>query len=117
EAPGEPGRGRAAPHPAAIPLRGWKDILLRVKDDLTENRVIAVGAGIAFYTLLAIFPAIAALVALYGLFADPATVGQHLDTLGSFVPSGGMDLIRSQIDHVVAQGNQKLGATFLLGLA
>lgn len=117
EAPAERGRGRAASHPAAIPPRGWKDILIRVKDGLSRNRVVAVGAGIAFYALLAIFPAIAALVALYGLFADPATVGNHLDTLGSFIPGSGMELIRNQIDHVVSQGNQALGLTFIIGLA
>ncbi len=117
EAPGERGRGRAASHPAAIPPRGWKDVLIRVKDGLSRNRVVAVGAGIAFYALLAIFPAIAALVALYGLFADPAAVGRHLDTLGSFIPGGGLELIRNQVDHVVSQGNQTLGLTFLIGLA
>lgn len=117
EAPTERGRGRGAAHPAQIPPRGWKDVLIRVKDDLSKNRVVAVAAGIAFYALLAIFPAIAALVALYGLFANPATVGQHLDTLGSFIPGSGMDLIRNQIDHVIAQGNQTLGLTFIIGLA
>lgn len=117
EALAESGRGRTASHPAAIPRSGWKDILIRVKDGLSKNRVVAVGAGIAFYALLAIFPAVAALVALYGLFADPAVVGSHLDNLGSFVPGGGMDLIRSQIDHVTSQGSQTLGLTFIIGLA
>lgn len=117
ERSGESGRGREAAHPTQIPKRGWKDILLRVKDAMSRNRLVAVSAGIAFYSLLALFPAIAALVSLYGLFSDPATVGTHLDTLGSFVPASGMDLIRDQIAHVTGQGRQALGLTFIIGLA
>ncbi|HLT76805.1 MAG TPA: YihY/virulence factor BrkB family protein [Ferrovibrio sp.] len=114
---GEAGRGREAASPAEIPKRGWKDVLLRVKDAMSENRLAAVSAGIAFYTLLALFPAIAAVVSLYGLFADPGTVDDHLESLGSFIPASGMDLIRAQVEHVTAQGQQALGLTFIIGLA
>src|SRR5712671_5840196 len=47
-----------------------------------------VAAGVTFYSLLAIFPGIAALISIYGLFADPATVASHLDTIASVAPSG-----------------------------
>lgn len=67
--------------PSEIPARGWKDILLRVYQNISEHRVVALAAGVTFYTLLAIFPAIGALVAVYGLFADPATLGAKLGTL------------------------------------
>src|SRR5205823_1815821 len=66
------GRGRLATTPSEIPARGWKDILLRVYNNISEHRVVALAAGVTFYALLAIFPAIAALVSIYGLFADPA---------------------------------------------
>jgi membrane protein len=55
------GRGRLATTPSEIPAAGWKDILSRVYRRITECRVIAVAAGVTFYALLAIFPAIAAL--------------------------------------------------------
>lgn len=71
----ERGRGRRATTPSEIPARGWKDILLRVWNNIGEDRVLLVAAGVTFYCLLAIFPAIAALVAIYGLFSDP---GEHL---------------------------------------
>jgi membrane protein len=54
--------GRSASTPSEIPARGWKDILLRIYKNIGEHRVIAIAAGVTFYVLLAIFPAVAALV-------------------------------------------------------
>ena len=65
------GRGRAASTPSDIPPEGWKDILWRVYHNIPKHRVIAIAAGVTFYVLLAIFPGIAALVAIYGLIAAP----------------------------------------------
>src|SRR5216684_2868203 len=84
--PLEAGRGRSAETPSQIPARGWKDILLRVYHGISENRILLVAAGITFYSLLAIFPGIAALISIYGLFADPAAVANHLDTIASVAP-------------------------------
>ena len=63
-------RGRDAETPAEIPAKGWKDIAWRVYDGIQNDRVLLVAAGVTFYALLALFPATAALVSLYGLFAD-----------------------------------------------
>ena len=71
---GEPGRGRRATAPWRIPWRGWKDIFWRVYASVNDNRLLAVAAGVVFYTILAIFPAIAAFVSLYGLVADASTI-------------------------------------------
>lgn len=109
--------GRFATTPSEIPTRGWKDILLRVYENVSEHRVIAIAAGVTFYVILALFPALAALVALYGFFADPNTIGQHLNALSSFVPGGALDIIGEQMKRVAAQGNGTLSFAFLLGLA
>src|SRR5215211_8891939 len=77
----EPGRGREATTPEQIPARGWKDILWRVLWSTSEDRVLSTAGGVAFFALLAVFPAIAALVSLYGLFADASTIGKHLSLL------------------------------------
>src|SRR3954467_15354879 len=69
-----PDRGRQARTPSEIPARGWKDILLRVYANVSRHRIMALAAGMTYYSILAIFPAIAALVAVYGLFADASTV-------------------------------------------
>ena len=68
-------RGRAADRPAEIPPRGWKDILIRTYRSISEDRVLALAAGVSYYVLLALFPGIAALVSIYGMIADPADIG------------------------------------------
>lgn len=111
------GRGRSADTASEMPSRGWKDILLRVYDNISEHRVLALAAGMTFYGLLAIFPALAALVAIYGLFADPANITAHLDALSGFLPGGAMNVARDQLTRVASTGSQTLGWTFLIGLA
>jgi hypothetical protein len=63
----EAGRGRFAEGPSEIPVRGWKDILVRVYEGISEDRILANAAGVTYYALLALFPGIAALVSIYGL--------------------------------------------------
>jgi membrane protein len=110
-------RGRSAQTPSAIPAPGWQDILLRVYQNIGEDRIVVVAAGITFYCLLGIFPAIAALVAIYGLFADPTSIAAHLDSASDLLPEGAIDVIRDQMNRVAAQGTGTLGATFIIGLA
>src|SRR5437899_5294610 len=97
----EPGRGRWARTPSEVPVRGWKDILLRIWKNIGKDRVVVVAAGVTFYSILALFPAIAALVALYGLFADPAAITSHLDSIAGVVPGGAIEVMRDQITRVV----------------
>jgi membrane protein len=109
-------RGRSATTPSEIPVKVWKDILFRVYENVSRHRVMALAAGITYYTILAIFPAIAALVAVYGLFSDPSAIARHLDQLGGFLPGGAIDVARAQLTQVSSKGSQSLGLTFLLGL-
>jgi membrane protein len=113
----EHGRGRRASSPIEIPLRGWKDILLRVYKNIGEDRVFLVGAGVTFYCLLAIFPAIAAMVALYGFFADPSDITKQVDILSGVLPGGAIDVIRDQLNRLVSQGPTKLGVAFIVSFA
>jgi membrane protein len=114
---GGPGRGRFAETPAQIPARGWKDILKRCYQRLNDDRILAIAAGVTFYALLAIFPAIAALVSIYGLFADPGTIAKHLDDISGMVPGGAIDVIRGQLENLTSKGNGALGLAFVIGLA
>jgi membrane protein len=110
-------RGRGARSPSEIPARGWKDILRRVYDDIGQHRILALAAGMTYYSILAIFPALAALVAIYGLFSNPASIAQHLDQLGGFLPGGAIDVAREQLTRVASEGGHTLGWTFVIGLA
>ena len=113
--PDAPGRG--AQTPADIPPRGWWDILKRTAAMFSENELMAEAAGVTFFALLAIFPAIAALISLYGLFADPKSIAEHLDTASGFLPGGGMDIIKEQVQRLTQNPASSLGFGAILGLA
>ena len=101
---------------AACWMARWKDILLRIWKNIGKDRVVVVAAGVTFYSILALFPAIAALVALYGLFADPAAITSHLDSIAGVVPGGAIEVMRDQITRVASQGRTTLGVTFVVSL-
>ena len=109
-------RGRHATSPTEIPAKGWKDILLRVYGNVGNHRILALAAGMTYYSILAIFPALAALVAIYGFFSDPNSIAKHLDELSGFVPGGAIDIAREQLTRVATKGDRTLGLTFVLGL-
>lgn len=113
----EQGRGREANTPVEIPARGWKDIAWRVYEQFGQDRVMSVAAGVTYYALLALFPAIAALVSIYGLFADPTTIQNHLNALSGVLPAGALDVIREQVIRIASAGGGKLGLSFIVGLA
>ena len=109
-------RGRTADTPTQIPARGWWDILKRTLSQVSDDRVLTEAAGITFYALLALFPAIAAMVSIYGLFAEPATIGEHLDVIGGVVPGGGMEIIDEQVKRITSKPVSALGFGAIFGL-
>jgi membrane protein len=112
----QPGRGRHAEAPWQIPLPGWKDILWRTYQQISEDRLLAVAAGVVFYGLLALFPAITALVSLYGLFANASSINDHLSSLSGILPSSAVDTVHEQVTRLTSKSNTKLGFGFVLGL-
>jgi membrane protein len=110
-------RGRLAESPTAVPRRGWWDILKRTYAEASDDRLLAVAAGVVFYLLLAIFPGIAAFVSLYGLFADPATVRDHIAGLATILPGGAVEIIGSELDRLSKREGATLGFGFVFGLA
>jgi membrane protein len=115
DVPGQ-GRGRDAETPAEIPAKGWKDIAWRVYEGIQNDRVLLVAAGVTFYALLALFPATAALVSLYGFFADPSTINEHLRLVSGFLPDGALEVIGDQVGRIASQ-KSTLGFTFIGTLA
>jgi membrane protein len=112
----EPGRGRQADTPEQIPPRGWRDISWRVFWSISKDRIFSTSGGVAFFALLGVFPGIAAIVSMYGLFADTGTIGKHLFLLSGFLPAGALQIIGEQITLISRQGNETLGTAFVVGL-
>jgi membrane protein len=109
-------RGRMADRPAEIPPRGWKDILIRTYRSISEDRVLALAAGVTYYVLLALFPAIAALVSIYGLIANPADIGEMLASFVGTIPRDVIEIIRGQLKFLASQDEKALGLAFFGGL-
>jgi membrane protein len=113
-------RGRAAETPREIPAAGWRDVLWRVKDQMSEDNLSLVAAGVAFYGLLAIFPAIAAVVSIYGLVVDPQTVSDQLAATSQVLPQETRGIIEEQLKRVTSSGSSALSlgalASILLAL-
>jgi membrane protein len=112
----ERGRGREAVAPEAIPPRGWRDILWRVLKGILEDRILYTSGGVAFFTLLSFFPAVATIVSIYGLVADVSTIHEHLTLLVGILPDGAITLIRNQMAHIANQGGTLSLVFFIIAL-
>jgi membrane protein len=112
--------GRHADWPSEIPRPGWWDILLRVKDDLSQTNVSLVAAGLAFYAFLAIPSALTALVALYGLVFDTAAVGKQIEAMSAIMPAEAVKIVSDILTSITTSSNSKLsvalGFSVLLAL-
>lgn len=109
------GRGRDAKAPTDMPSAGWFDILTRTQRQLTEDNLTIVAAGIGFYGFVAVVPALAALVAIYGLIADPAQVTNQLAAMADIVPDEAMPLLREQMLRITSN-NHAAGISAIIGV-
>jgi membrane protein len=111
-------RGREADVPLEIPRAGWRDVLLRLKDAVREDRITLIAAGVAFYAMLALFPAMIVVVSTYGLVMDPEEIAAQVRTLG-VVPGDVRSILTSQLDALARapSGRLSLGLAFGLLLA
>jgi membrane protein len=108
----EPGRGRDATRPTEIPARGWMDVLRRTATEVSEDRVLMIAAGVTFYGLLALFPALSALVSIYGLVFDPATVQRQVASLAGLLPQGAMDVLGEELTRLTSRPGSSLSLAF-----
>ncbi len=104
-------RGRAAQSPTDIPLQGWKDVGKRVATEVKGDNVPLLAGGVAFFGLLSLFPALVAVVSIYGIVADPDEVAEQLEAVTTALPAEAADLIVAQAESVAA------GTTGALGLS
>ena len=109
-------RGREARTPAEVPRPGWRDVLLRVKARIASQNLSIIAAGVAFYALMAIFPALVALVALYGLAFDPRQVSDQVAALGSMLPKEAADIVVAELRDLTTTNPTALGTGALVGL-
>ena len=109
-------RGRSATRPTEIPKQGWRDIAMRVKDQVAEDNVDMISAGVAFYLFFAMFPALVAGLSIYGIFADPATVTQQIQALAAYLPEEVQGIIGDQLTQISGASGQALGFGVIIGI-
>ncbi|MBK8210029.1 MAG: YihY/virulence factor BrkB family protein [Rhodospirillales bacterium] len=116
EQSGAGAHGEEARHPGQIPKRGWKEVLLRVRNQVSSDHLSIVSAGVAFFALLAIFPGLTALVTIYGLVTDPVQVEPQLSPLRELLPGNAFDIIAQQTRQVAATAGGSLSLGLVLSL-
>jgi membrane protein len=100
---------------SAIPARGWRDILLRVKSEIAADNLALVAAGVSFYLLLAIVPGLAAAISLYGLIADPAQIQAQFSGLATMLPAEVYETVTREMQRI-ASSNKIAGFGAALGI-
>jgi membrane protein len=110
------GRGRGAETPQQIPARGWLDIAKRTMKEAKQDQIPLLAAGVAFYTLLSLFPAIIAGVSIYGLVADPQDVRDQIDKLTQMLSPETAKIIGTQIQQITSGAGGALGFATVVGI-
>jgi membrane protein len=113
----ERGRGRHATHPLQIPWRGWYDILWRTYREMNSDRLLSIAGGVSFFVLLAIFPAVTALVSAYGLFFNTSTITDNLSLLNDVVPDNMLNIVHEQASRIASNSARALSIGFVVGVA
>jgi membrane protein len=108
---------KPAAAPLDIPLTGWKSILRRLVVELQDDRVLLAAAGVTYYAIMALVPALSAVVSVYGLFFDTVSAAGHLKHLGYVVPGGAIDIVSEQVVRLAGEKASKLGVAFAVSLA
>lgn len=108
--------GAHAEKPTEIPRRGWIQVVKRAWKEAKTDQVPLLAAGVAFYSFLALFPAMIAAVMLYGLVRDPADVQQQVDELSATLPSDAASLLTTQLEALTTTSSSSLGLGLVISL-
>lgn len=108
-------RGREAESPRDIPTRGWKDVVWRAYKATGRDNISIVAGGLTYYMLLALFPALALLVSIYGLFSNPAEVHQQMQSISAAVPGGAQQVIGTELDQIAKSSGGALSLGVVIG--
>jgi membrane protein len=111
----EKGRGREAEQPTEIPPAGWKDVFKRAWAHTGEDNISLAAGGVTYYVLVALFPGLAALVSIYGLFSDPLQVQQQVAALSGVLPAQAQSLIASELKQITSSSGGALSFGAVIG--
>ena len=108
--------GSHAEKPTEIPRRGWFQVVRRAWKEAKSDQVPLLAAGVAFYSFLALFPAMIAAVMLYGLLRDPDDVRRQVASLSDTLPSDAASLLTGQLEAITTTSSGGLGLGLVISL-
>jgi membrane protein len=108
--------GINAEKPTDIPARGWKQIVKRAWAENKADNMPIIAGGVAFFGFLSIFPALIALISIYGLVASPETVARQVEDLSAQLPDSAADLIGDQLNAIVANSGSALSISLVVSI-
>jgi membrane protein len=118
--PGAPGAGELpgvhADSPTKIPWAGWKQIVKRAWAENKADNMPIIAGGVAFFGFLAIFPALIAMISIYGLVAAPEDVQRQIDDLSAQLPEDAQQLIGEQLTNIVSNSGGALGVGLVVSI-
>ena len=94
----------------------WRQIALGVWNSIGEDNIVVVSAGVAFFATLAVFPAVASVLTLYGLVADPQVARAQLQHFAAFMPPEARSLLFSQVHAFISASRGVLSFGFVASL-
>ncbi|WP_283176758.1 YihY/virulence factor BrkB family protein [Gemmobacter sp. 24YEA27] len=95
--------------------RIWR-FITAVIERMTDGHFGLVAAGVAFYAMFAVFPGLAAVVAIWGMMADPVVIAGYLQVAERFLPPDASALIHDQVMGLVNAPRTTLGWATVLSL-
>ncbi|HEY8962826.1 MAG TPA: YihY/virulence factor BrkB family protein, partial [Alphaproteobacteria bacterium] len=91
----------------------WLRFSMRLKVNLDQDQLGLLAAGVAFYFLMAAFPALAVLVSLYALVANPSTMAEQMNLLAQFLPHDALAILVDQVNKIAAAQEGTLSLSLL----
>jgi membrane protein len=108
--------GITADKPTQIPWSGWKQILKRSWAENKADNMPIISGGVAFFGFLAIFPALIAMISIYGLVASPATVARQVANLAKNLPTSATELISTQLKSITSNSGGALTVGLIVSI-
>lgn len=95
--------GGDADRPSEIPAAGWKQVVKRAWAEAKADNVPMLAGGVAFFAFLALFPAMIALISVWGLVVGPDDASAQAESLTEGLPSEAAEIITTQMESVASQ--------------
>lgn len=108
--------GVNAETPTQIPARGWVQIVKRAWAENNADNMPIIGAGVAFFAFLAVFPALIATISIYGLIASPQTVTRQIESLSDQLPRDAQTLLATQLTNITQNSGGALTVSLIISI-